>query len=820
MINRVDLREKFITRGDVLSKVVRVFCARLEFYLSNTHPHNPQLNPVDSFVVFYLKPNRPVQERFSLSGKEVLCVVSTFATTDYRVISRAKDEIAGAAGRLDSDLIVVICPGDDTREQIQDLTAQEPGVFAAFSFSEIDELQGLVGSECMAVLEERIGSKDLYNIRAAVQRPRDFYGRKPLLGMVATEVLTRGNSVGLFGLRKVGKTSFLLQLLSKMRADKRNVVAHVDFQVVDAVSRTSGCFYWMIAEAVADALGRRSLSHEFRIVGRFDSFVDMERELPEPASALHADLRLLTQKYHVVIAFDEIDLMLRHDGRGAWESEFIQVWRFVRGMCQQCDGRLAVILVGTSPHLVERSQVGGEDNPLLAWVDRQYIGPLSLSESDELLSGVGRKMGLDWKADALQFVFQRAGGHPLLTRLYGSAVVALKPSGRALEVVTAELARDALDAMTRVAFPTLNQILELMREVYPDEYELLRLLACNDRDGFWEFLTHSPEDVAHLEGYGLLRVDGAKSAITISLVEDWIRQAETLRDRQESGGTDGEPVGVVGFELEEVLSREGGFAQVFAGRRVSDGRSAAIKMYRTSDLNHVSREIEVLSGVQHPNIVQILGWGSAADGCPFVAMELLEGESLRMFLTPSRSMSSGEVLDVAADLLAALSTLHPNHDRVAELRRMKEVDADQFAEMQRAGHGFIHRDIKPGNVMMVRGRGAVIIDFNIASRAGSSVVTSTSTVGYLPPGFRTSWAPSVDLYALGLTLAQVGGGVELMSAEGRDGVLRSAESRLDPEVFALITTLMALDDSSRFSSARAALKHVELLRQRTNLLAE
>src|SRR5699024_10601847 len=107
--------------------------------------------------------------------------------------------------------------------------------------------------------------------------------------------------------------------------------------------------------------------------------------------------------------------------------------------------------------------------------------------------------------------------------------------------------------------------------------------------------------------------------------------------------------------------------------------------------------------------------------------------------------------------------------RVNHFRRQPNLSADDLAALMEARHGFIHRDVKPENIVLTQDRGPVLIDFNISVRASSPVRTVSGTPGYLPKYMNmANWAPSIDLYQLGLTLFQVSVGIDLAHSDVDD----------------------------------------------------
>ncbi|MCA8923019.1 MAG: protein kinase, partial [Planctomycetes bacterium] len=180
----------------------------------------------------------------------------------------------------------------------------------------------------------------------------------------------------------------------------------------------------------------------------------------------------------------------------------------------------------------------------------------------------------------------------------------------------------------------------------------------------------------------------------------------------------------------------GGVGQVL---RVEDaiGRQLALKLLgnpgsRAKEVRF-AREGEVTASLNHPGIVKVHGWGNSEAG-PYLVYELIEGEDLEACF---RRLSREQLLDVILQVADALGYAH--------------------------AQGVIHRDVKPGNVLVAPGGRAYLADFGLAQAAGLERLTlSGAMVGtphYMSPeqalGQREHYGPPTDVWALGVMLYRV-----------------------------------------------------------------
>jgi serine/threonine-protein kinase len=191
------------------------------------------------------------------------------------------------------------------------------------------------------------------------------------------------------------------------------------------------------------------------------------------------------------------------------------------------------------------------------------------------------------------------------------------------------------------------------------------------------------------------------------------------------------------YEVEREIGK-GGNARIYLARH-PDGHLVALKILHPELLVSVAadrflREIKLASQLDHPHIAKLLDSGER-DWLVFYVMTYVEGPTLREHLAQAGKLPVADALRLAGDLLGALEHAH--------------------------GHGIIHRDVKPDNVVMSP-EGAVLLDFGIAravsasgkdrlTRSGIAVGTST----YMSPEQISALQeidPRSDLYSLGCVL--------------------------------------------------------------------
>jgi uncharacterized protein (TIGR02653 family) len=265
------------------------------------------------------------------------------------------------------------------------------------------------------------------------------------------------------------------------------------------------------------------------------------------------------------------------------------------------------------------------------------------------------------------------------------------------------------------------------------------------------------------------------------------------------------------FEVEEVLG-SGGFSKVYRVRDVVEGEERALKLFdNAAGYDAVRREISALRKVHHPNVVKVI-WADRTDaGEWYLIMEYIEGELLAEYATGKKQLRDREAIDLALDVLSALTAIHPDTERLDALDQKKrdgEITGDEYDElMSLSENALVHRDIKPQNIMLTRS-GAKLLDFNIASRVGDPVRTVSGTPPYQPPDADlTRWDVSTDLFAVGVTLYEMLCDGQhpypqerpTLDVEPRDP--RQFRKDLNDQLADFLTRACASDRSTRFQTA-------------------
>jgi serine/threonine protein kinase len=193
------------------------------------------------------------------------------------------------------------------------------------------------------------------------------------------------------------------------------------------------------------------------------------------------------------------------------------------------------------------------------------------------------------------------------------------------------------------------------------------------------------------------------------------------------------------YEVGRLLGA-GGMAEVFEGRDRLLARRVAIKVLQAqfardpSFLIRFKREAQAAASLSHPNIVGVYDTGTE-DGTHFIVMEYVEGRTLKDVIRAEGPLYPERAAEVCADVCSALIAAH--------------------------ARGLIHRDIKPGNVMLTPEGKVKVMDFGIARATTSETITQTAavvgTAQYISPEQAQGQTVDYrsDLYSVGCCLYEM-----------------------------------------------------------------
>jgi hypothetical protein len=250
------------------------------------------------------------------------------------------------------------------------------------------------------------------------------------------------------------------------------------------------------------------------------------------------------------------------------------------------------------------------------------------------------------------------------------------------------------------------------------------------------------------------------------------------------------------YELGASLGR-GGMASVYRGTDRVLGRTVAVKVladrFAGDDkfVTRFRREAQAAAGLNHPNVVSVFDTGDDAEA-HYIVMEFVEGDTLADVLRREGKLAPGRAVAIADDAATALQAAHDS--------------------------GLVHRDVKPGNIMIDREGRVKVMDFGIARAAADDTLTQTGMVlgpaSYLSPEQAQGMPVDArsDVYSLGCVLYEMLAGRPPFTGDSPVAIaykhvnedpmpLSQAETRVSPQVEAVVMRALAKEPDQRFPTA-------------------
>lgn len=471
--------------------------------------------------VYFLKPEVFMTQMFGFEHELVL-FLSNYPTLEARTMQAANVLIGEdpARGRVEQGIFFLSTPAADGREWVADYTSRNPQARIPVVFNS-DELRA-GGNDAWLIrniLRGQLFSRDLFDYQLPLDSDLFFFGRDQIVAD-HLDAIRRSQNRGIFGLRKTGKTSIIYKLRRTMERDGLGAFLYYDCKLPSI-----RMLKWN------ELLGRivRDIATAYRLSppkGLENSLMISEH--------LISVLKATPANQTTALVFDEIEYVspLAIDDVH-WRKDFVPFWQTLWAAQSQVR-RLSNTVVGVNPRVVEMDTIDDVQNPMFGIIQPRYLQGLAPEEMRGMVRFFGKRMGLNFCLDACDYLHERYGGHPLLTRMACSEVHHIsqrRKSQRPVEIRKADLIRDAESRDAELVFYCRHVVSEL-KKFYPDEYELLEMLASGQIVDVMD-LGGEPEYTRHLKEYGLLRIDAVgRPAFAIPVVGQHVGNEMARREHR------------------------------------------------------------------------------------------------------------------------------------------------------------------------------------------------------------------------------------------------------------------------------------------------
>jgi hypothetical protein len=408
--------------------------------------------------------------------------------------------------------------------------------------------------------QEYLFKRDLFAIESPIQTDRSFFGREDLVVHFIDRIKSGQNS-GIFGLRKIGKTSLLFAI-------KRNIISKElgNFVYYDCSnpgfykSRWEDCLKILLSEIQKQTSSNGNINFHIK---------DFSYE-SAPQHFYDGIMRILEKvpENRLTIALDEIEwISFKTSPEERWNKDFLPFWQAMRAIHQISNGRFTFIIAGVNPKSVEDESVGGYDNPLFALIKPFFLKPFDEKSVRMMLRMLGRYMGVKFEPDFYSLLINTYGGHPFLVRHACSKLCELvteRPITFTKEHF--ELHKKQINLALQ---KYVKQILNILAVWYPNEYEMVVLLSKGKYEKVESYLKEHPEFLEHIVGYGLVTLVNNKPELSLLILSTHLKDEKQKDDIEIGIPSKGDDKGIE--EIRAEISRKRNRIEVWIRELVRAG---------------------------------------------------------------------------------------------------------------------------------------------------------------------------------------------------------------------------------------------------------
>ena len=323
---------------------------------------------------------------------------------------------------------------------------------------------GSVNTAVNAAKDHYVSRHDPYYESIPVKDPTLFFGRSAQLQTIP-RLLSQGQHVGIFGLRKTGKTSLAHQLRLRFRDVP---VASIDCQQLDRHLAAP------LLLGVAGAL-RTDLQERFDVRDRGDADGHPGTQLRSLIDEWHAHGR----SEPFVVILDEMETLLPIAEPNASHGLLVEgrkVLGVLRALAQELSG-VVLVAIAKRPDVnrINRLPADAGENPMYMGFREVYAGGLSADECDTMIRELGAWRNIKWEPAALRRLYHYCGGHPFVARLFASDAC---EQGRRTTITVDRAERTADTIRTTMRTHLIGKVYrQIFTELRAEERELLERIA-------------------------------------------------------------------------------------------------------------------------------------------------------------------------------------------------------------------------------------------------------------------------------------------------------------------------------------------------------
>lgn len=351
-------------------------------------------------------------------------LVSTDSLTRQDIISLFETSNSLARKNLKRAAVLIYHEHPDVfvQMQIAELRSKNGFIMIPIPLAAIEQAV-LDISTCSGVLahysQNYLPGADLFDDRNAIGDTLSFFGRSDLLHFIEGD-LVQHQALGLFGLRKSGKTSVLLQLGFALR---EHPVIHIDLQPYGGRPRFGAELFNEILQRLSLLLSGRAKTQAYERFPDDAPAASISSGFVQRAVALADQLRQVSYAFPALIFLDEVERILPTPQDPAVKvEEFNAFLGSLRALSQQ-HRKFGILIADVHPdcnRINYWAQPGLPSNPVNQFFKECFLEPFSQDDTSTMIENIGRLMGRTFDDKTLSAIHRESGGHPFVARQLAS----------------------------------------------------------------------------------------------------------------------------------------------------------------------------------------------------------------------------------------------------------------------------------------------------------------------------------------------------------------------------------------------------------------
>lgn len=378
------------------------------------------------YTIHFFKPTENIRNQYNM-GNEILILCCIDGMRDFK--SRTKDFIdyilttkEEFKNRLDKITCILIDDNVDIISIVKKDRRENPDARLIVPFC-LDELQrGIDENDFHNRMREFLYQRDLFGIASPLKNDTLFFGtdRTNIISELHGKY-RQGEQGGLFGLRRIGKTSILNLLRTKIEGDNgaaiyfdcsqyhhqrwnellRNIIIELNLKYFSEIQYDD----------------HKCLNKDFKLrdVTQFYSESTAVKDFENDIKALYHALG----NTRILLIFDEIEsISYTTSPSEHWKSknDSLYFWQALRSIIQTHSEFFSFIIAGVNPKCVEISRINEYDNPIFGIFRPIYMSLFDYDDVKSMVSSIGGRLGLSFEEEVYAKLVSDYGGHPFLTR--------------------------------------------------------------------------------------------------------------------------------------------------------------------------------------------------------------------------------------------------------------------------------------------------------------------------------------------------------------------------------------------------------------------